>query len=66
MTDVFDLPCCKCDHPDAADARFEIIRALKAIKRGGPLPSPFDIEGDELPLPLNCCRRKPRLVERTP
>jgi hypothetical protein len=56
---MFEYPCCKCDHPDAADARFEIIQALKAIKRGGPLPRPFDVEDA---LPFSCCRRKPHLV----
>ena len=58
MDDLLEIPCCRCDHPDAADARFEIIQALKALKRGELLPRPFDIDD----LPLTCCRRKPRLV----
>jgi hypothetical protein len=61
--DVFDLPCCQCDHPDAWKARMEIVAILRAIRRGEPLPPPPDIEGD---LPVNCCQRKPRLVETPP
>jgi hypothetical protein len=59
MDDPFDLPCCKCDEPGAEDARYEIVMILRAIRRGEPLPPPPDIEGD---LPVNCCKRKPRLV----
>lgn len=53
------LPCFKCDEPAAEEVRADIIRILRAIRYGQPLPPVPDIEGD---LPVNCCRRKPRLV----
>jgi hypothetical protein len=59
-----DIPCFRCREPGAEDAQHEIITAVLAImeakRRGEPLPPRPDVDGV---LPVNCCRRKPRLVE---
>jgi hypothetical protein len=49
------IACFECAHPNAPEARKEIVEIIRAIRHCEPLPRPPDIEGD---LPVNCCHRK--------
>ena len=53
-----ELPCFKCEHPDARKAQREINDMAAAVMNGGPMP-PADTVGDP---PPSCCQRKPRLA----
>ena len=57
----FDLirECMTCNASTAADARQEIIEGFMAIRDGREQPGDFFGYRDP-PLPLSCCRRKPR------
>lgn len=54
-----ELPCFKCEHPEAWKARKEIIEIVRAFRHGLPLPPPPDRAGD---LPIACCLRSPRAL----
>ena len=51
-------PCMQCEESTAADARYEIIMGFLAIRDGREPPTDF-VRRDP-PLPLSCCRRRPR------
>jgi hypothetical protein len=54
------LACFECDHPDAPQARKEIVAIIRAIRRRESLSRPSGIEGD---LPINCCRHAKSTVQ---
>jgi len=60
MTSDDELPCFKCEHPDAWKVRKQIIEVVMGVMDGTPLPPPPDHRGGDLP--VDCCQRKPRLV----
>jgi hypothetical protein len=50
--------CMACETREASDARAEIIEGYFAILRGEKPPTNF--AALDPPLPLSCCKRKPR------